>query len=136
MKYYKTLNLYKASNVTFDPSKCKAVSYGWWEFVSDIGGVIVFNNYHYSISTQRHQRKVRGVMRELGIVAGITIESPGGLQDLESARKYYMFLITELEAAITRKGSRKAKNEERHATIVHYQQKLADVDTLLYMKGH
>ncbi len=67
MKYFKRLNVYKASNVSFYPLTREAYSYGWWRFVAIIDGLVVFNEYRYSVSTSKHQQKVSGLLRELGI---------------------------------------------------------------------
>lgn len=67
MKYMKRAGVYKASNVEFNPQKIQAFSYAWWKFVKVFGNHVVFNNYHYSNSTRKHQSKVRGIMHELGI---------------------------------------------------------------------
>lgn len=80
MKYHKKLGLYKASNVTFNLVTREAYSYGWWRFVSVVNGYVVFNNYSYSVSTCKHQSKVRSLMNELGIKIDLIVECSGGLQ--------------------------------------------------------
>lgn len=80
MKYYKRLKLYKASNVTFDPATCRAYSYDWWRFVDRVDGKVVFNNHRYSNSTAKHQSKVHGLLRELGIKIDLYVDCPTGLQ--------------------------------------------------------
>lgn len=79
MKLYKRENIYKASNVIFDPIKIEAFSYSWWKFVGVVEGKVVFNNYRYSNSTSKHQSKVRKVMNELGIKIDLEIPVPRGL---------------------------------------------------------
>ena len=80
MKYFKRLEKYKASNVELSIKPLKAFSYGWWQFLGVVNGVIVFNDYNYSITTSAHQRKVKRLLRELGIDVGLVIRSHGGLQ--------------------------------------------------------
>lgn len=80
MKYFKKAGIYKASNVTFDPTKVDARSYSWWSFVACIGGKIIFNNYYYSPSTRKHQSKVRSLLDQLGITIDLTLPVPRGLQ--------------------------------------------------------
>ena len=80
MKYMKRKNIYKASNVTFNPETLSAYSYGWWKFVAVIDGKVIFNNYRYSNSTSRHQRKVRALMFQLGIRIDVEMPVPEGLQ--------------------------------------------------------
>lgn len=58
MKYFKRLGLYKASNVTYNPTTKEAYSYGWWQFSRKIGDKIFFNDTSYSPSTCKHQNKV------------------------------------------------------------------------------
>lgn len=80
MKLMKRANIYKASNVTFNPETCEAVSYDWWMFTKLVNGKLVFNNHSYSNSTRKHQYKVRSLLRELGLEIDLTVDAPGGLQ--------------------------------------------------------
>lgn len=80
MKYMKRSGVYKASNVTFDPKTVSAISYNWWKFVAVIDGKVIFNNYRYSVSTSRHQRKIRRLLNELRIKIDIEMPVPKGLQ--------------------------------------------------------
>lgn len=118
MKYYKRLNVYKASNVEFDPNICAAWSYGWWKFVAVINGKVVFNDYNYSNTTLRHQYKVRRLLHDLGIEIDLVVEAPGGLQNLDSALKYEALRIQELEEQIAKPRSHRRKNEERRQEIL------------------
>jgi hypothetical protein len=81
MKYLKRANLYKASNVSFNPETCEARSYEWWAFTKMINGVLVFNNHGYSNSTRKHQSKVRALLRELGYQIDLIVDAPCGLQN-------------------------------------------------------
>lgn len=116
MKYYTKLKLYKASNVYFNPEICQAYSYAWWKFVDKIKGKVIFNSYRYSNSTCKHQRKVRSVLRELGIKIDIEIEAPRGLQDLDLALKHTLSLIKEIEVKLEntriRPNTRQRLNQE------------------------
>lgn len=80
MKLMKRTGIYKAANVTFDPKSLNAYSYDWWRFVAFVEGLVVFNNYRYSVSTAKHQSKVRSVMRELGIKIDIEMPLPRGIR--------------------------------------------------------
>lgn len=104
MKHYKKTNLYKASNVTFDPTKIEATSYSWWLFVKRIKGKTVFNSYRYSISTSKHQSKVRSLMRQLGIKIDRDVEIKDGLQ--------YISTLTELNKKHNETLKRIAENNE------------------------
>lgn len=73
MKHFPKLNIYKASNVTFNPSTKMAHSYDWWCFVKVIDGKVVFNSYPYSPTTRRHQRKVKDLMASLGIAIDLEV---------------------------------------------------------------
>lgn len=85
LKFYKRLNLYKASNVTFNPVTKEAFSYNWWKFTKVIEGKLVFNSYSYSPSTCKHQYKVKDVLRHLNLAVSCDIEAPDGLDKLPSA---------------------------------------------------
>lgn len=96
MKFYSRAGLYKASNVTFDPTTCVALSYNWWIFVRRIDKTVIFNDYRYSATTQRHQRKVQELLSRLGITIDLIIEAPRGLQNLSDAFEYYNIKIANL----------------------------------------
>jgi hypothetical protein len=79
MKYMKRSNKYVAANTSFYPASIEAYSYGWWKFVGVIDGLVVFNDYRYSVTTSGHQRKVASLMSELGIKIDLTLSVPDGL---------------------------------------------------------
>lgn len=90
LKFYKRSNMYKASNVTFNPETKEAFSYNWWKFVDVINGAVVFNTYGYSPSTRKHQYKVERLLEQLGINVDVYIQAPQGLQaNLDSSRRYH-----------------------------------------------
>lgn len=97
MKYFKRLGLYKASNVTFNPKTLSAHSYDWWQFVKQVDGKVIFNNYRYSQSTSKHQRKVAGVLQELGITYE-TIKTVKSLANLETLEQVYAAHAENIEA--------------------------------------
>lgn len=118
MKYFTRSKLYKASNVTFSPELIQATSYDWWMFVKVINGLVVFNDYNYSPTTNKHQHKVRRLMQELGIKIDLVVKSYIGLHDagwLESALLNYGQQIEKLIAAKIK--GRPAKNVERDIEI-------------------
>ncbi len=90
MKFFKTLNLYKASNVRFNPLNMSATSYDWWGFVGLVDGLLVFNNYFYSPSTSKHQRKVRRLLSDLNIKIDLEMPIPSGLQTGKSLGEYVL----------------------------------------------
>lgn len=105
MKYFKTQNLYKASNVTFDPSKVVATSYGWWVFVAVIENKIVFNEHRYSVSTAKHQSKVRDLMEKLGIVPDLIINVKRSIHNDE----HLQFLIKDTASETETREKAKAQ---------------------------
>lgn len=105
MKHYKKTNLYKASNVTFDPTKIEATSYNWWLFVKRIKGKTVFNSYRYSVSTSKHQSKVSSLLSQLGIEIDRYVQVRDGLQ--------YISSLTELNKKHNETLKRIAESEER-----------------------
>lgn len=131
MRYYPKLRKYKASNVEFNTVTQTATSYGWWLFVSRINGKLVFNNYMYSNTTDRHQSKVRSLLRKLGISVDLTIEAPDGLQSPDSAIDLYIGRIWALEILIDKPGTNNEKNLERMYEIKALERKISDVRTLL-----
>ena len=128
MKHFVRSNMYKASNVTFDPKTKTAISYGWWHFVRVIRGKVVFNNYNYSISTQGHQRKVMSVMRKLRIKIDLTVAIPSGLQGVKTlaeAKKLHDENI--LNKAKEKERRRVERNEAAREQRREYNEKLASV---------
>ena len=133
MKYYKRANIYKASNVSFNPETKTAYSYDWWQFVKEIDGKIVFNNYPYSISTRRHQSKIQDILNELGIKVDIWVDVPEGLQQpdaLLKAADYYRNKNEVLKSQIVKKGSKLKKNQERQAQIVRNNDMITELKLL------
>lgn len=140
MKYFKRLEVYKASNVTFNPKSLEAYSYGYWRFVECINGKIVFNNFYYSPTTNRHQSKVRRLMNDLGINIDLEISVPCGLQRtkteiFKSLHHHYTSKITKLMVAINKPRSQKAKNIERQACIDSLLKQVDAFDIVLTSKG-
>lgn len=64
MKFYPRLGIYKASNVTVNPTTLESVSYAWWTFSRMVDGVLIFNLGTYSNTTTRHQQKALRIIRE------------------------------------------------------------------------
>lgn len=89
MKYMKRSGIYKASNVTFNPATKDAYSYSWWRFVGVVEGVLIFNNFRYSVSTSKHQSKVRSLMNELGIVPDVVLSLPRGIRHGQTLAELY-----------------------------------------------
>lgn len=116
MKYYSRLQVYKASNVQFNPQLIQATSYNWWTFVKIIKGQIVFNDYGYSNSTRKHQAKVKALMNDLGIKIDVFVKVPQGLQNQDWSKDALSLLSNETKTLfdlIHKKGTKKVKNAER-----------------------
>lgn len=120
MKYLKTANTYKASNVVFNAKTIQAFSYDWWQFVKVLNGKVVFNNYRYSVSTAGHQRKVRKVMRDLGIKIDAYVYYKPGLQVngwVMDCIKVMREQVTSFESDIA-KCKRPSRKKDRLAFII------------------
>lgn len=78
----KRAKIYQCSNYncTFDPAKVEAHSYRWWRFAAVIEGLVVFNNYRYSVTTAKHQSKVRSLMNDLGIKIDLELPLSRGIR--------------------------------------------------------
>ena len=98
MKLFKRANMYKASNVSFNPETCEARSYEWWAFTKMVNGVLVFNDHGYSNSTRKHQSKVRTLLRELGHEIGLTVDAPCGLQSYKWPAQALESIQSKIEA--------------------------------------
>lgn len=132
MKYFKRLNLYKdySGNNQYNPETETATSYGWWTYYKFIGNTPVFNCYSYSVTTSRHQRALRDLLRIDSRDAVLWIEAPQGLQDLNSSITYYTGLIEQLNDKIDRPRSHNKKNIERRQEIEEYELKINQVKEL------
>jgi len=123
MNYFKTLKVYKASNVEFYPETITAYSYGWWRFVDTYKGKILFNNCRYSPTTNRHQSKVESLMGDLGIKIHIKLHytRKGFQTGIEEAIKDEIECLKEeiqnLEALIKNPRTKKQKNNDRKIII-------------------
>jgi hypothetical protein len=135
MKYFKRLQIYKASNVIYDPATKQAWSYGWWRFVEVVGGQVVFNSYNYSTATRGHQRKVRDLLDKLGVKIDLYIQAPNGLQDLGAALEYYKYQIKRLNELIAKPKTHKAKNLERAKQIKDLEKTRQFIFNILKKRG-
>lgn len=125
MKYLKRTQIYKSPNVSFNPKTKEAYSYLWWRFVGVIEGKVVFNNYRYSVTTAKHQRKVSSLINELGIKIDLSLQIPGGLQTVYSLTEAIQ--IAE-ETLCDQYLDEEAKKEDRNAKskIKRLKNKLTD----------
>ncbi len=129
IKYYSRLNVFKASNLVFDPENMTGYSYEWYKLAKSFNGVLVVNNYNYSASTCKHIIKIKTLFDQLGLTYE-TIEAPKGLQNLEVSEDHYKNKIESLTKLVNTKGTRKAKNVERLAEIEKLKNKLTFIQSL------
>lgn len=134
MKYFKRANIYKASNVTFNPETLKAYSYDWWCFVKPINGKLVFNNYYYSNTTCRHQQKVRGLLYDLGIKIDLIVSTRSCLDNTNALSNAIDLLANEnreLLKLINKPRTHKATNEKRRLQIEKNNAKIKEIRNLI-----
>lgn len=131
MKYIKTRARWEASNVSFDPETCRAYSYGHWLFADKVNGKVIFNSYSYSVTTNRHQSKIRNLMGKLGIDIDIFLEAPRGLHQWHNAIGHYSDKIETLQTEIINPRSHKIKNEERRQSISFFQEQIRVIESLI-----
>lgn len=118
LQYRKRRNLYTNSTGTntFDPERCEAYSYSWWQYVRRIRGKVIFNDYDYSPSTNAHQCVMRDLLKKLRIRIDVTVRVQCGLQSEKFREQALEPLYTELyklQIAIARTGARPEKNKQR-----------------------
>ena len=130
MKFYKRLNVYKASNVQFNPTTLIGTSYEWYQLARSFDGVMVLNTYNYSSSTCKHISKMRALLTTLGYREIVEIEAPQGLQNLGAAVLQYNARILSLYEDINKPRSHKAKNTERLALIAEHEATLKIIEVL------
>lgn len=131
LKYKKRDKIYTNSTrtCTFNPLTTEARSYRWWVFVTKIDGLTVFNNYPYSVTTARHQRKIRNLLKELKIKIDLEVTTKDSLSD------YYRInaLIEDSEIEVCNdylfKEFNKQENYQRKRNI--FLQNKSHLETLL-----
>lgn len=66
MQFKPRLKIYKGSygKNTFNPETFEAHSYGHWLYVCKIKGVVVFNDYSYSVTTNGHQWEMKSFLKD------------------------------------------------------------------------
>jgi len=122
LQYRVRSNQFVGSNCHFDCETETAWSYDWWCFFKEIDGQYWFNNYSYSVSTNGHQSKIRGLIEDLmgiefyGLHKHVNYcDYSKGLQDNFKSGyivKLYEKYVDTLRV-IHKKGTQKKKNIER-----------------------
>jgi hypothetical protein len=130
LKHYPRLKLYKYNtNLVYNPETRIATSYKWYEIYKVINGVRCLNTHAYSVTTSKHV----GILRQFFNHCRDDIfyfEAPQGLQDLNSAIKYYESMIADLETLMNKPKSHVKKNLERLETIGQYVNKINRIKQL------
>lgn len=129
MKFLKTKNISKSSNLEFNHTTKIGYSYKWYQIVKEIKGLMVINNYNYSPTTIKHYHKIDKLisMKYKNIVY---LESPQGLQDLNSSVELYTSRIAKLEEELKNPRNRPMKNLQRQQLIELYKGKLDLIKSL------
>ncbi len=113
MKHFKRANIYKAANVSYNPTTKEAYSYSWWAFVKLIKGKIVFNQYTYSNSTSKHQSKVRSLLRDLNIKIDREVQVKDGLQHITTLKELNLKEKETQEHLAKKEAARVARRKEK-----------------------
>lgn len=138
MRYYKRLNVYKASNVLVD-EKRDAWSYGWWKFYDAATGV--FNYSRYSTTTSGHQSKVFTLLRKKGLPINLvlygTTESLTKLSDaLELEAQAYKKAAAQWQAKLDKLKKKDGRNGRLYAARVQAAKaRLYKVETFRIKQG-
>jgi hypothetical protein len=88
----------------------EARSYQHWLFVTNINGLVVFNDYKYSISTAKHQSAVRRLLQGLKIKIDVFVEQLESLDDGIILEHLYESLIL-AEVRLAKSGLQKKTRE-------------------------
>lgn len=113
---------------TLDIPELKGLSYGYWGICRKINGLMVFNYYSYSNTTNRHQSQIKAWLNALGIAIDLGIEASRGLERYnwaENAISHDAYQIGKLQAQMKR--GTKAKNIERQKKIEFYQGRISQI---------
>lgn len=136
MKFSNKRQQFEGSNVSFNPSTMVAKSYGWWVFVSVINGKTVFNNSRYSMSTNKHQSKVRSFMKQshsIDLVLHNTRESLANPNTaLTCEIKNTKELIGTLETELLNPRRKKALDASRHNVLQSWREHILKVEAVLF----
>jgi hypothetical protein len=122
MKLFTRSNLYKTSNLTFNPSTLEGFSYDWYSIIKKIDNKLVLNTYRYSNTTCKHISKIRRLVVELGLTIDLEIEAPQGLQSLNDSKLHYESLVKEKNKELEK--GRTSKREERLKQLCDLENKL------------
>jgi hypothetical protein len=137
MKFSNKRQQFEASNVTFSPSKVEAYSYGWWKFLTVINGKTIFNNAHYSPTTNRHQAKVRQLAKSHGVSLDLVLRfTNANLTDANFAFKMEIdsakIEISNIEKSLSNNRRKKSLDTSRQAMIESLKSHIRQVEIVLH----
>lgn len=117
MKYLKTLNQLKASNLRLDLNTMTGWSYDWYEIVKKIKRTVYLNTFPYSHSTAKHVSKLRDELSARGIKY-LEVECPYGLQALAHGFEHHIRKLAQakvrLKYARIKKPNWNERNLDKH----------------------
>lgn len=125
LKYFKKLNVYKNSTGTclYNVSEKKAYSYNHWLFVKEHKGKIIFNDYSYSPTTNRHQRQVRNLLSVIGVKIDYIVHWPESLERVEISYLNYLYDKMYYNTWMHKNASCKTKTKDGYLNSVRWYKK-------------
>ncbi len=130
MKYVKTKNMFKASNLTLDMNTLESRSYNWYILSKVFNNTLVLNTYNYSPTTLRHVSKVRSVLFSRDIKY-FEIDAPRGLQDLSSALLNNQLEINKRIEKINKPRTQQKTKDKLNLEIAALNDKKILIETLM-----
>lgn len=130
MKFKPRLKVYQSSsrNNTFNPETFEAHSYQWWLYVTKIKGVVVFNDYNYSSTTNKHQSEMRSLLKELGVKSMVMVYQRESLSSgLFLDHDYNNLALNEVRL---KAAKRPDQVKELEAAIAHCKERIATLKKL------
>lgn len=125
--------MFKGSNGknTFNPETFQGHSYQWWMYVTKIKGVVVFNDYNYSMTTNKHQWEMKSFLKEQ---YGIETKDMVILDQAQSLDRgifldhhYNLLAVNEVRLKAAKRDSQK---EELEAAIEHCKKMISTLKKL------
>ena len=122
LKYSRKRDQFENSTGTNVIKGNNATSYGWWLYVTVVGGKRIMNNSYYSSSTCKHQGDARD---HFNYNFDITIvDSTSSLDNPEGIKKDLLREITNLKTLINNPRTRKETNLRRIKRVVYIEDTL------------
>lgn len=136
MKFSNKRQQFEGSNVSFNPYTQVAKSYDWWVFVTVFNGKTIFNASTYSMSTNRHQSKVRALMRQSHSIDLVLHNTRESLSNTETALlseiKNTKELIKTLELELNNTRRKKALDTQRHGVVQSWKEHILKIEEVLF----